>query len=165
MAEERGPARQRVALKRYVTIARRVEEEVPPGARMALWRELAAEHGVTVRTLQRRYRRFRQAGSLEGLMPPARRADAGSLRAMPEAVLAAAAQLRREQPARSTRMLILLLEERFPELKGRIGRVTLDRHLRRLGLTRRRLQEAGRVLRRFQSPHRNALWIADFSVP
>jgi transposase InsO family protein len=165
MAEERGPARQRVALKRYVTIARRVEEEVPPGARMALWRELAAEHGVTVRTLQRRYRRFRQAGSLEGLMPPARRADAGSLRAMPEAVLAAAAQLRREQPARSTRMLILLLEERFPELKGRIGRVTLDRHLRRLGLTRRRLQEAGRVLRRFQSPHRNALWIADFNFP
>jgi transposase InsO family protein len=165
MAEEGGPGRQRVALKRYVTIARRVEEEVPPGGRMALWRELAAEHGVTVRTLQRRYRRFRQAGSLEGLMPPARRADAGSLRAMPEAVLAAAAQLRREQPARSTRILILLLEERFPELKGRIGRVTLDRHLRRLGLTRRRLQEAGRVLRRFQSPHRNALWLADFNFP
>ena len=132
-----GPERQRVGLKRYVTIARRVEEEVPPGARMALWRELAAEHGVTVRTLQRRYRRFRQAGGLEGLLPPARRADSGSLRALPEAALAAAVQLRREQPARSTRMLVLLLEERFPELKGRIVRVTLDRHLRRLGMTRR----------------------------
>ena len=66
-----GPERQRVGLKRYVTIARRVEEEVPPGARMALWRELAVEHGVTVRTLQRRYRRFRQAGGFEGLLPPA----------------------------------------------------------------------------------------------
>ena len=56
MTDDGGPGRQRVALKRYVTIARQVEEDVPPGARMALWRELAAEHGVTVRTLQRRYR-------------------------------------------------------------------------------------------------------------
>ena len=90
--------RQRTALKRYVTIAPRVEEEVPPGARMALWRELAAEHGVTVRTLQRRLRRFREAGGLEGLMPPERRADAGSLRALPEEALLAAVRLRREQP-------------------------------------------------------------------
>jgi transposase InsO family protein len=74
-------------------------------------------------------------------------------------------QLRREQPARSTRTLVLLLEERFPELKGHIARVTLDRHLRRLGMTRRRLQADGRVLRRFQSPHRNALWLADFNFP
>ena len=162
---EEGPTRQRVALKRYVTIARRVEEDVPAGARMDLWRELAAEHGVTVRTLQRRYRRFQQMGSLEGLMPPARRADAGSLRALAEEVLAAAVQLRREQPARSTQMLVLLLEDRFPELKGRIARRTMDRHLRQLGMTRRRLQESGRVLRRFQSPHRNALWIGDFNFP
>ena len=80
-------------------------------------------------------------------------------------VLQAAVALRREQPARSTRSLVLLLEERCPELRGRIVRVTLDRRLRRLGMTRRRLREDGRVLRRFQTPYRNALWIADFSVP
>ena len=165
MPEGDDQERQRKALKRYVPIAARVEQDVPPGARMMLWRELAAEHGVAVRTLQRRYRRFVQAGGLEGLMPPARRADAGSLRALPEAVLQAAVALRREQPARSTRSLVLLLEERFPELRGRIVRVTLDRHLRRLGMTRRRLREDGRVLRRFQTPHRNALWIADFNFP
>ena len=157
--------RQRTALKRYVTIAPRVEEEVPPGARMALWRELAAEHGVTVRTLQRRLRRFREAGGLEGLMPPERRADAGSLRALPEEALLAAVRLRREQPERSTRMLVKLLEDLYPKLHGRIARVTLDRHLRRQGMTRRRLRAEGRVLRRFQTPHRNVLWIADFNFP
>lgn len=160
-----GTERERTALKRYVTIAPRVEEEVPPGARMALWRELAAEHGVTVRTLQRRYRRFREAHGLEGLLPPLRRADAGSLRALPEEVLQAAARLRREQPERSTPMLVTLLEELYPQLRGRIARVTLDRHLRRLGLTRRRLRAEGRVLRRFQTAHRNALWIGDFNFP
>ena len=30
-------------------------------------------------------------------------------------------ELRREQPARSTRMLVLLLEQRFPQLQGRPG--------------------------------------------
>ncbi len=158
--------RQRVALKRYTAIAPRVEAEVPPGARMALWRDLAADHGVTVRTLQRWQRRFVRGGELlEALMPPEHRKDKGQLRALPEEVLQAAVVLRRAQPARSTRALIPLLEAEFPELQGRIGRVTLDRHLRRLGMTRKRLQATTRPLRRFQSPHRNALWIGDFNFP
>jgi putative transposase len=157
--------RQRIALKRYVSIAPRVEEEVPPGARMALWRELAAEHGVTVRTLQRRHQRFVHGGGFDGLMPSAHRTDKGRLRALPEEVLQTAVELRRQQPERSTRALIVLLEERFPELRGHIVRVTLDRHLRRLGMTRKRLLATGRPLRRFRSPHRNALWIGDFNFP
>ena len=121
--------RQRVALKRYRAIAARVEAEVAPGARMALWRDLAAEYGVTVRSLQRWYRRFMQGGGFEALMPPEHRKDQGQLRALPEEALQAAVALRRAQPARSTRGLILLLEAQFPELKGCIHRVTLDRHL------------------------------------
>ena len=157
--------RQRVALKRYRAIAARVEAEVAPGARMALWRDLAAEYGVTVRSLQRWYRRFMRGGGFEALMPPEHRKDQGQLRALPEEALQAAVALRRAQPARSTRGLILLLEAQFPELKGCIHRVTLDRHLRRLGMTRKRLQATTRPLRRFQSPRRNALWIGDFNFP
>jgi putative transposase len=157
--------RQQVALKHYVAIAPRVEQEVPPGERMRLWRELAAEHGVAVRTLQRWHHRYVHGGGLDGLMPPEQRADHGRLRALPEQVLEAAVRLRREQPGRSARMLVVLLEQQFPELKGRIARPTLDRHLRRLGVTRRQLEAEGRPLRRFRSPHRNALWIADFNFP
>ncbi len=43
-----GPGdRQKIALSHYAAIAPRIEREVPQGARMALWRELAREHGVT----------------------------------------------------------------------------------------------------------------------
>ena len=119
---DRGfPERQRIALKHYVTIAPRVEGEVPPGARMALWRSLAAEYGVAVRTLQRWHHRFVHGGGLDGLLPAAQRADKGRPRALPEEVLQAAVELRQEQPARSTRMLVLLLEQRFPQLQGRPG--------------------------------------------
>ncbi len=160
-----GPReRQKVALSHYAAIAPRIEREVPPGARMALWRELAREHGVTVRTLQRWQQRFLQGG-LEGLTAPEHRSDHGTLRALPQEVLDAAVALRREQPDRGGRSLVLLLEARFPEYRGRIARPTLDRHLRRLGATRRQLGPGQRVLRRFRSPHRNALWIADFCLP
>jgi len=75
-----GPRdRQRVALSHYAAIAPRIEREVPPRDRMALWRGLAIEHGVTVRTLQRWQRRFLQGG-LEGLTPPEHRRDHGTVR-------------------------------------------------------------------------------------
>lgn len=131
---------------------------------MALWRALAVDQAVTVRTLQRWYQRFIASG-LAGLTPAEHRSDRGTLRALPQAVIDAAVALRREQPERSGRMLVLLLESMFPEYRRRIVRPTLDRHLRRLGATRRQLGPGQRVLRRFRSPHRNALWIADFVLP
>ncbi|MGC8488361.1 MAG: DDE-type integrase/transposase/recombinase [Clostridia bacterium] len=164
MPRRRPKDRQQAAASHYAAIAPRIEQDVPPGQRMALWRALAAEQAVTVRTLQRWYERF-VTGGLDGLMPAEHRSDRGTLRALPQAVIDAAVTLRREQPERSGRTLVLLLESMFPEYRGRIVRPTLDRHLRRLGATRRQLGPGQRVLRRFHSPHRNALWIADFVLP
>ncbi|HVB08736.1 MAG TPA: DDE-type integrase/transposase/recombinase, partial [Bacillota bacterium] len=76
-----------------------------------------------------------------------------------------AVRLREEEPRRSTATIIALMERLDPDCQGRISRVTLDRHLRRLGKTRKRLAQARRVLRRFQKACRNDLWVADFCLP
>jgi len=124
-----GPRdRQKIALSHYVAIAPRIEHEVPPGERMALWRQLAIEHGVTVRTLQRWHQTFLKEG-LDGLAPAEHRSDRGQLRALPETLLDAAVQLRREQPERGSSALILLLEAR----SALCPQMRLGRHRCRVG--------------------------------
>lgn len=161
MDEER---RLKIALRRYAAIDRLVEAEIPRGGQASLLRELAAEQGRHPDTLWRWARRFRQRG-LDGLKPPARRADAGALKALAPEMLTLAVRLREEEPRRSTATLIALLERLNPEWQGKIARPTLDRHLRRLGKTRKRLAQPGRVLRRFAMAARNDLWVADFCLP
>ena len=158
--------RLQVALRRHAAISLLAADRAPPGGRTALVAALARAHGVTPQTIWRWWKRFRRAQQqLEGLMPPAHRADAGSLRAFPPQALEEAVRLREEEPRRSTTTLIELLTRLHPEWQGRIHRPTLDRHLRRLGKTRRRLAHSGRVLRRFESAARNDLWLADFCLP
>jgi putative transposase len=156
--------RMKIALHRYAAISALVEGEVPRGGQAGLLRELAAEHGHCPDTLWRWARRFRQGG-LEALKPPAHRADAGVLKALSPELLAEAVRLREEESRRSTATLVALLERLHPEWQGRIARPTLDRHLRRLGKTRKRLAQPGRVLRRFEKAARNDLWVADFCLP
>jgi putative transposase len=160
------PQRLQRALRRHAAISRLAVDRTPPGGRTALVAELACTHGVAPQTIWRWWARWRRAGErLEGLMPPERRRDAGTLRAFPAAALDEAVRLREEEPRRSTTTRIELLTRLHPEWQGQIHRSTLDRHLRRLGKTRRRLAHAGRVLRRFESAARNDLWIADFCLP
>lgn len=157
-------ARLKVALRRYAAIAGLVDAETPPGGQAAVLRELAAAHRRHPDTLWRWARRFRQGG-LDGLKPPVRRADAGTLKALAPQILTEAVRLREEEPRRSTATLIALLERLHPDWRGKISRPTLDRHLRRLGKTRKRMAHPARPLRRFAKAARNDLWVADFCLP
>jgi transposase len=135
-------------LLRYRLIADALE--APRGERTAILRVVAAgEHvgpdgkqlRVTVRTLQRWVARFSKQ-KLKALARPVRK-DKGKTRAVNAAALARAVELRKEEPARSTPTLIDLLERAGEIAKGSLRRSTLDRHLDRVGASRRMLHVLG----------------------
>jgi len=70
-------------------------------------------------------------------LQPTRRKDKASLRAFPETILAYAVRLRRENPQRSTRTVIDIMVREGVVARGQVARSTLDRHLDRLGSSRR----------------------------
>lgn len=157
-------ARLAAALRRYAVISPLIESEVPQGGQAELLRRLGGEHGLCPDTVWRWAKRFRQGG-LEALKPPEHRSDHGALVAFPPAALDEAVRLREEEPRRSTTTIIALMSRLHPEWQGKIARPTLDRHLRALGKTRKRLGQSARVLRRFEKAARNELWVADFCLP
>jgi putative transposase len=115
----------------------------------------------SVRTLWRYLCAYRRGG-LMALRPSVRR-DRGQLRAVPLEILQRAVALRNAVPSRSTETLLdcLVREERIKP--HAVSRSTLDRHLRRLGCTRRLLREVGqKVFRRIQTSAVFELVVCDF---
>jgi transposase InsO family protein len=102
---------------------------------------------VTTRTLWRWLAAWRQSG-IKGLWPRAARKDRGSLRAFKREILDRAVELRREQPRRATETIVDILEREKTIEVGAVARSTLDRHLDRLGCSRRRLRTLGSKVRR-----------------
>jgi putative transposase len=118
---------------------------------------------VSVTTLRRYLKRYLQGG-FDALRPP-ERADKGVPRALPVEALQKAIALRQEQPARTTPMLVELLQ-RDPQLKldQPLNAHTLTTHLRTCGQTRRLLARSPRTFRRFERDHPNSLWQGDAMV-
>jgi transposase InsO family protein len=90
---------------------------------------------------------------------PDERKDKGSSKAIPAEALKIAADLRRELPARSAeRIQQLLAGEGY-----RVARSTLERHLRKQGLSGKKIQieQKQSISRRFNRVGRNTLWQAD----
>ena len=96
------------------------------------------------------------AGGIQALYPKTR-SDEGNVKALSEAVIARAIELRRESPRRPVHRLVELLKAEFPDVK--VKRSTLDRHLRAKGWGRVRVQAATFIP--FESPYRNCLWMGD----
>ncbi len=146
--QDNDEARQALALFRYRLIADALECE--RGARGVILRQLAArEHltpdgrtvRVSLRTLQRWLLRFERQ-RLEGLCRAARR-DRGTTRAMTDAALGRAVELRKESPVRSTATLIDIMERSGSVAPGALKRSSVDRHLDRRGASRRMLHVLG----------------------
>lgn len=116
---------------------------------------------LSSRTLWRWLARYRQGGL--SALKPRRRKDAGRLRALSQAVLDRAVELRGENNERPTKTVIDILQRLEVVAVGTLKRSTLDRHLDHLGVSRRRLQRLG--VKTFQKIHTSApleLVIADF---
>jgi putative transposase len=161
-----------IALFRYGLIAPLLFAAPESGPLEATLRQIASKsyqipysgrRRVSVSTL-RRYLALYQEGGFDALRPRPR-ADKGSVKAFPPEVLEAAIALRQQQPARTTPMLVELLQ-RDPNLKldQPINAHTLTTQLRQRGHSRRQLGQATRTYRRFERDHSNSLWQGDAMV-
>jgi len=161
-----------IALFRYGLIAQLVHTPPDKGHQERLLREIAARTypipgsqrtHVSVTTLRRYLKTYRAQG-FEALRPVPR-ADAGTPRAFPAAVLERAVALREEQPARTTQTLVdILHRDGNLAVSKPINVHTLTTHLRQCGKTRRLLGQATKVYRRFERDHVNSLWQGDALV-
>jgi putative transposase len=161
-----------IALFRYGLIASLLFTPLPAGQVEQVLRQIASQRypipysrrtRVGISTL-RRYLRAYQAGGFDALRPQ-ERTDKGVPRALPPEVLEKAIALRQEQPARTTPMLVELLQ-RDPELHlpGPLNAHTLTTHLRQHGKTRRLLAQSPRAFHRFEKEAVNDLWQGDAMV-
>lgn len=113
------------------------------------------------RTLWRYLQAYRQGG-LKALSP-ARRQDCGQLRTVSEELLKLAVGLRRENDERPTKTIIDILERKRWVAPGSLKRSTLDRHLARLGESRRQRRRLGKkTYRKILTEAPFELVIADF---
>jgi transposase InsO family protein len=150
-----------LATERWQYIAPLVEDHVDAALRRQRAAQIAAQTGLSDRTLRRWVAQY-QAGGLAGLRPRARTRSAPA--AIPPAVLEAAIDLRREAPHRSVRQLIQVLEWEGQVAPGTLKRSTLQEQLAARGYSARQLRQyaaPGVAARRFHRRHRNALWQAD----
>jgi transposase InsO family protein len=161
-----------IALFRYGLIAQLVFAPLGAGQLEQALRQIASQRytipyskrtRVGISTL-RRYLEQYQTGGFDALRPK-ERADKGVPRALPGEVLERAIALRLQQPARTTPMLVELLQ-RDPQLHLEVplNAHTLTTHLRQRGKTRRLLAQSARAFHRFEQDAVNALWQGDAMV-
>jgi putative transposase len=161
--------RQAIANFRYGLIAPMVSRKLESGEQMALMREIVShtyeapdgqEKKVSLRTLERYVQMYRGSG-WDALLPSVR-ADHLQAREITEDVLKKAIALKQEQPGRSVRQIIAILELAQYVECGMLKESTLSKQLRKKGVTRQALIQSDRnVFRRFEAANRNAIWQGD----
>ena len=120
-----------------------------------------AEASVALGTLWKWLATYRKGG-LIALCPQPRK-DLGILRAFAPGILETAMRLRQENPQRSTTTIIDIMEREEQVPVGSVARSTLDRHLDREDLSRRRLGTlAKQTFRLIQTDAPFALVMCDF---
>lgn len=152
----------RVALLRYSLIREAADPTLSKAARGALVREIAEmthpgadgeEVTVSRGTLDRWIRAWRQGG-FEALKPTGRSVEPRT----PQALLALASDLRKENPARTAAHIAEMI--RVSQGWSPAPR-TLQRHFAASGLRRHALSERSVVFGRFEASRPNELWVGD----
>src|SRR5450755_666300 len=155
--------RQEEALWRYSLIREAADPRLSCGERGALVRSLAARlhahpsgelRSIGRSTVDDWIRAYR-AGGFAGLFPRQRASVPRTARAL----LEQAETLRRENPARTAAQIRRIIAAS----NGGSGpsQSTVERHLRRVGLTRAGLRGERQVFGRFEAERPNERWIAD----
>jgi len=164
--------RTEIALFRYTLILPVLRSEYPPRGKGRLREQIStgtydiphsSRRTVSAPTLARWERRYRQNG-FEGLKPKPRN-DQGQVRAVSLETLDRAEALKREQPFRSARSIIRILDmdTTQPVPEETIAPRTLRRHLARRGATAAQLlgELRPKPYRRFERSHFGDLWQGD----
>jgi putative transposase len=144
-------------LRRYRIISSLLEAGLAECEKRDLRRLICHKEGLSERTLRRYMAAFKRGG-FDSLVPSERK-DKGCSKAITEPALKLAAELRQELPSRSAaRLQQLLAAEGY-----QVARSTLERQLRRQGLSGREIKATQKSVasRRFNRVGRNTLWQAD----
>jgi len=113
---------------------------------------------TSLSTLRRKLKRYRRDGFCGLQRKP--RSDRGDSRSLDPEILAAAVELKKEQPYRSDRVINRFIEKHYGV---RIPKSTLYRHLKQAGATRIKLGICKKPVRkRFTKDHSHDLWVGDF---
>lgn len=146
--------------RRLKVAAALCREDMDEMERRRLRHAFMQEHGISDRTIRRWLATWRKEGA-SGLYGRKRETVSSTLR---QEVIREAITLRQEEPQRSIRNIINILEEEGMVQRGFLKRSTLQRALHKEGYAAcdmRLKAEGGRATRRFQREHRNALWQTD----
>ena len=128
------------ALERYRMIAPLLDPELDSGKRCMLREQIAEREDISVRTVYRYERQYKE-GHFEGLLPkPREKRRTQKLPDNWDEIVAEAVQLRKEVPKRSVRQLIVILESEDYAPPGVIKQSTLQRYLQDAGMSKKALK-------------------------
>ena len=154
------------ALKRYQWIAPLIEEGLSPSERGALRRKIAGKEDISVRSLFR-YEKLYRDGGFKALFPDLaakNRSNKNFPDDYDELILKIAA-LRLENPSRSIERCILILEQEEVAPQGLLKRSTVQRRMQKLGCGHRQIRkqaENKNSSARHEKPHRMMMLQADY---
>lgn len=154
--------RDEMALQKYQMIAPLLDESLDLAKRLALRQQIAAENHISLRTLYRYEKIYREQG-FGGLKPRQR-----LVKPLPKdfaSLIEECIQLKREVPLRSVNQIILILEMEGKVAPGVLKRSTIQKHLKRAGFGKAQMlkyvQASRSSSRRFWKPHRMMLVQSD----
>lgn len=149
------------AVSRFQIISPLLDESLDTAARCQLRNRIAAEQGISTRTIYRYEKAYRKSG-FTGLKP-ADRSGMGAEK-LPENfddLMQQAIMLKREVPKRSVNQIILILEMEGRVPAGVLKRSTVQEHLYAAGYGRRQMLQYTQAMhsssKRFCKPHRMML--------
>ena len=152
---------QEIATQRAILLAPLLSHDLDKGQARVIREQICRETGLSERTL-RRYLNSYHANGYEGLLPKTKSSQ--NSKAVPNHVLEAAIELRKEIPSRSVAEIIRIMEWEGLIEPGSIKRSTLQEKFQDKGYSGKHMAiyaAGGVATRRFQKIARNKMWHAD----
>jgi len=161
--------REEIALFRYrLIIPFLAPEELEWGVKSELLKRIvkqsftipfSGKSSLSASTLRRYLAAYRQKG-FDGLKPKSR-SDIGTSNKIPPEILDQAFDLKKEEPRRSARKIIQLMEAHHLAVPGLLKPSTLSRLFLQNNLTTQQLKKMQKSFRSFQAEHPNQIWQSD----
>jgi len=161
--------REQIALFRYSLIVPFLsQEELEWGVKGELLQRMVKEittipfsqkTSLNESTIRRYLKIYRDKG-FDGLKPKTR-SDKGKSHKIPSETLEKAFLLKKEEPRRSARKIIQILETHNMAQLGLLKPSTLSRIFKQQNLTAKQLRQSNKSFRSFQAEHPNQIWQSD----
>lgn len=154
------------AVEKFQMIAELVKDGTDSAQKKELRERIAAESDISIRTVQRYEKAFREKG-FTGLCPGRRTGQSSKLPEGYDELIQEAIQLRREVPSRSVSLIIFTLEAEGKAPPGLLKVSTVQKKLAEAGFSKKQMRKYKEdtqrtdASRRFCKPHRMMLIQAD----